>query len=49
MAALLPHKRLDYKATANTDVLVDGKPTVSLEQRSAILQTYDGIAIKSTN
>lgn len=47
MAALLPHKRLDYKATANTDVLVDGKPTVSLEQRSAILQTYDGIAIKS--
>lgn len=47
MAALLPHKRLDYKATANADVLVDGKPTMSLEQRSAILQTHDGVAIKS--
>lgn len=47
MAALLPHKRLDYRPTANADVLVDGKPTVSLDQRSAILQDHDGIAIKS--
>jgi uncharacterized protein (TIGR02687 family) len=47
MAALLPHKRLDYRATANADVMVDGKPTASLEQRSTILQTYEGIAIKA--
>lgn len=47
MAALLPHKRLDYRATANAEVMVDGKPTASLEQRATILQSYDGIAIKA--
>lgn len=47
MAALLPHKRLDYRATANAEVFVDGKPTASLEQRSAILEDHDGIAIKA--
>jgi uncharacterized protein (TIGR02687 family) len=47
MAALLPHKRLDYRATANAEVFVDGKPSASLEQRSAILESHDGIAIKS--
>jgi uncharacterized protein (TIGR02687 family) len=47
MAALMPHKRLDYRATVNADVFVDGKPTASLEQRSSILEDHGGIAIKA--
>lgn len=42
MASLLPHKTLTYKA--NGDVLMDGKPTASLEQRNEILQSVGGIA-----
>lgn len=42
-AALLPHKQLDY--TTNTDVLVDGKKTNGLINRSAILQQQDSDAI----
>ena len=38
MAALLPHKTIEYNE--NYDVLVDGKPTVSTEQREKILQEY---------
>ncbi len=49
MAALLPHKRIDYRATANVDLLVDGLPTSSLEQRSAILDKIGGVAIKADN
>ncbi len=45
MASLLPHKKLSYKA--NGDVLVDDKPTASLEQRSDILSAKNGIAIKA--
>lgn len=47
MAALLPHKRLDYKTAAYADVMVDGKPTASFEQRCAILEANEGISIKS--
>lgn len=38
MAALLPHKTIEYNDDYN--VLVDGKPTVSTEQREKILQEY---------
>lgn len=45
MAALLPHRKLAYKA--NGDVLADGKPTSSIAQRNDILETHDGMAVKS--
>ena len=45
MASLLPHKTLSYKPTG--DVLVDGKPTSSLAQRSDILASVDGMAVKA--
>ena len=38
MAALLPHKTIEYNE--NFDVLVDGKPTVSTEQKEVILKDY---------
>ena len=44
MASLLPHKTLAYKPTA--EVLVDGKPASSLEQRSTLLAGHDGVAIR---
>jgi uncharacterized protein (TIGR02687 family) len=45
MASLLPHEELEYKP--NGDVLVDGKPTASLIQRSQILDRIKGLAIKA--
>lgn len=45
MACLLPHKKLEYKA--NGDVLVDGQPTASLDQRSQILASVEGLAVKA--
>ncbi|MBW2709779.1 MAG: BREX-1 system phosphatase PglZ type A, partial [Deltaproteobacteria bacterium] len=45
MAALLPHEKLTYKP--NGDVLVDGKPTAGLEQRSQILEAHGGLAVKA--
>lgn len=45
MASLLPHERLAYKSNANLDVMVDAKPSATLEQRSAILAQHDGVAI----
>jgi uncharacterized protein (TIGR02687 family) len=47
MAALLPHKSLAYKPNANLDLLADGAPTATLEQRSAILASREGIAVKA--
>lgn len=47
MAALLPHETLEYKQNASVDVLVDGQPAASLEQRNAQLQRHGGIAIKA--
>jgi uncharacterized protein (TIGR02687 family) len=47
MAALLPHKTLAYKPNVNLDLLADGLPTASLDQRSALLAPYDGIAVKA--
>jgi uncharacterized protein (TIGR02687 family) len=45
MAALLPHKTLEFKA--NGDVEVDGLPTSSLEQRSKVLSDISGVAVKA--
>ncbi len=44
MASLLPHQTLTYKRTG--EVLVDGKPTSSLEQRGEVLSAVEGIAVK---
>jgi len=44
MASLLPHQALAYTPTG--EVLVDGKPASSLEQRNDILAAVDGVAIK---
>lgn len=45
MAALLPHQALAYKAGSSGSVLVDGKPTASLDDRNAILAKHNGVAI----
>ncbi|MDD2609336.1 MAG: BREX-1 system phosphatase PglZ type A [Giesbergeria sp.] len=45
MASLLPHQSMAYKANAALDVTVDGLPTATLEQRSAILAQHGGVAI----
>ncbi len=45
MAALLPHKRLDY--TDNGTVLVDGQSSSGLDQRSKILESVQGTALKA--
>ena len=45
MASLLPHRALEYKPSG--DVVVDGKPTSSLEQRNEILKTVNGMAVKA--
>ena len=42
MASLLPHETLEYRSGG--DVLVDGKPNASLEQRDAILHNVGGMA-----
>lgn len=47
MAALLPHKTLAYKESANLDVLADGHAVATLEQRSEHLQRFGGLAIKA--
>ena len=45
MASLLPHSKLEY--TEKGDVLADGKPTASLEQRDGILDAAGGMAVKA--
>ena len=45
MAGLLPHKILAYGP--NGQVLVDGKPTASLDQRNEIVATLGGMAVKA--
>lgn len=45
MACLLPHKKLEYKP--NGDVLVDGQPTASLDQRSQVLASEAGLAVRA--
>lgn len=45
MACLLPQKARSFDEKGN--VLVDGKPTATLEQRHQILSEHDGLAIKA--
>ena len=45
MASLLPHKKLEYSDKA--EVFLDGKPTASLEQRTAVLKQVGGMACKA--
>ena len=45
MASLLPHSILEYSAKG--DVLADGKPTASLDQRNEILSARGGMAVKA--
>ncbi len=47
MAALLPHNTLSFNDSPKSDVIVDGKPCGSLDQRAAILSDYSGTAIKA--
>lgn len=47
MAALLPHTSIDFKQNATLDVTIDGQPTGSIEQRSKILSSVQGTAIKA--
>ncbi|MFO8085854.1 MAG: BREX-1 system phosphatase PglZ type A, partial [Desulfobacterales bacterium] len=49
MAALLPHKALSFKEGPAADILVDGRPAGSLDQRADILGNYHGTAIKADN
>lgn len=44
MSALLPHKKLNYNNKG--EVLIDDRPTMSLEQRKALLEPHNGTAIK---
>ena len=46
MAALLPHKELSFK-TGSANILVDGQPCASLDQRKKIMTTVDGLAVKA--
>jgi uncharacterized protein (TIGR02687 family) len=39
--------QLAYKTNSNVDVLADGQPVSTLEQRNAHLAKYDGLAIKA--
>lgn len=48
MAALLPHKDLSFKP-GSAEVLVDGKPCSSLDQRCKVMSGYGGIAVKASD
>lgn len=47
MAALLPHDTISFKDSSKGDVIVDGKPCGSIDQRANILSNYNGTAIKA--
>lgn len=47
MAALLPHQSLAYKEAANLDMLVDGNPVATLDQRSDHLKAFGGLAVRA--
>ncbi|MDP2100067.1 MAG: BREX-1 system phosphatase PglZ type A [Methylobacter sp.] len=46
MAALLPHKTLEYQA-GSTTVLVDGQSTAGLDNRSSVLEKFNGMAVSA--
>ena len=47
MAALLPHDIISINDSSKGDVIVDGKPCGSIDQRANILSDYNGTAIKA--
>jgi uncharacterized protein (TIGR02687 family) len=47
MAVLLPHKTLTYKDKNSSEILVDGLPASTLEQRGKILARVKGTSIKA--
>jgi len=47
MASLLPHQTLAYKINSNLDLLANGKPVSTMEQRNAYLGSYFGVAVKA--
>jgi uncharacterized protein (TIGR02687 family) len=47
MASLLPHQSLAFKA--NGEVLVDGRPTASTEQRDEILKAVGGMVCRASD
>lgn len=47
MASLLPHHTLAYKLNSNLDVMADDVVVSTLEQRSAHLAKYQGVAVKA--
>lgn len=49
MASLLPHSMLEQQAGKNALVLLDGAPSGGTENRSKILLTVGGTAIKATS
>ena len=46
MAALLPHKTLEYQA-GSTTVLVDGQSTEGVNGRNAVLEKFNGMAVSA--
>jgi uncharacterized protein (TIGR02687 family) len=46
MAALLPHKTLEYQA-GNATVWVDGQSTAGLDYRNSILEKFNGMAVSA--
>jgi uncharacterized protein (TIGR02687 family) len=47
MASLLPHHTLAYRTNSNLDVMADDAVVSTLEQRSAHLGKYRGLAVKA--
>ena len=47
MAALLPHENLAFKSGESAEVLVDGLPGASLEQRAMVLKPWEGTAVRA--
>ena len=45
MASMLPHSKLEFSAKG--EILVDGLPTASLEQRNKVLNAHGGMAVKA--
>ena len=46
MASMLPHSKLEF--TAMDEILVDGLPTASLEQRNKVLSAHGGMAVHAS-
>lgn len=47
MASLLPHESLAYRLNSNLEVLANGEPVATTDQRNTYLEKFGGAAIKS--